>query len=96
MNCPVCRKNRDGLPECPRCGFSYSPLDRIRECAEIQLAKAGAAMRKGDFEKMLYHARRAQNLQKSEPASTAVIIAAVAVGRYEEALREAESLNSQP
>lgn len=53
-------------------------------------------MKQGDFEEMLRRARRARGLHRSEEASTAVIIAAVAKGDYHEALREAGSLISQP
>lgn len=86
---------RNDLQECPRCGYSYDSLDRIRNCAESHLAKAGAAMNEADFEAMLRSARRSRSLRKSDRASIAVIIAAAATGRYQEALRECENLISR-
>ncbi len=85
---------RNDLPECPRCGFSYTPLDRIRKCANRHLAEAAAAMKEADFETMLRSARRSRSQRKSDRASIAVIIAAAATGRYQEALSEADRLVS--
>lgn len=63
--CPACHGVCSGLGECPHCKADLNHLMQVEEAAQAHLDEAGDALRRGNYPKVLYHARRAVSLKST-------------------------------